>query len=182
VSFGVAIVSESWSARPARLAILRRPAMAGFALVVALFAARSLIRIPAWASTESVFSAQLADRPDSFRAQWHFAREARNRGDIAEANRRYGVAVSLWPYRQKLNLEAATYAVETGRLQGARDIAAFAANLHPEDLAVVRLLAATSLDLGDSTAARQTVRTGLTMHPDDDVLQRMARALNMDHE
>jgi hypothetical protein len=150
--------------------------------VLGLLAGRSLVRIPAWASTDAMFAAQLHDRPDTFRAHWHLAQQARNRGDLVQAARLYDEAISLWPHRRRLVVEAATNAVELGQLPRARELARHAVDLDAADVDAIRILAATSLDLGDTIAARQAVRTGLARHADDDVLQRMAAVLHMDPE
>lgn len=166
------------AAQPTLAARMLRPATFALALLLGMFTGRSLARIPEWTSTETLYAAQLRDRPDSFRAQWYMAREAKDRGDFAGAAGRYDQAVALWPYRLRLNVEAAAFNAEHGRLERAREIAAFTLDRHPEDLAALRILAATTLDLGDSTSARLTVREALRIHPDDDVLRRMDAALN----
>lgn len=164
--------------QPGLRASVQRAGAYALLLVLVAFAGRTLLRIPAWRSTDTMFEALVADRPDSFRGQWHLAREARLAGREAEAVQLYDHAVDLWPYRQRLTVEAAVYAAETGRLPRARELALFALGMKPDDVDALRIFAAVSLDLGDSTSARRAVKEGLIVIPDDDVFRRMAAALN----
>jgi hypothetical protein len=149
------------------------------AAVVALLAARTLARVPEWRSTERIMAAQLRDRPDSFRAQWALARQARLDGDATRALERYAEAMRLWPYRERLALESAGFAAESGQRRMAFQLASFAAQRWPGALDAQRLLAGTALDLGDTTTARLAVRTGLRLDPRDDVLRRMDAAMTL---
>ena len=142
--------------------------------VVALaFSVRSLQRIPEWDSTERIFRALVRDRPDSYRAHWYLGRLERERGDTAAAAAHFAEALRLWPYRERLVMEAAALAVDQRRLGEARALASFATQQWPDNVAAYRLLAATSLDLGDTTTARGAVAAGLRIDPDDDLLIRM---------
>lgn len=170
---GHLMVGSGEKSRPPRWAVL------SFALVLGMLAGRSLVRIPAWRDTDAMFAAQLADRPDSFRARWHLARTARDAGRVEEAAHLYDAAIETWPWRQRLNVEAARFAAEHGRLHRARELADHAVRMQPGDLDALRVLAATTLDLGDSTSARALVARGLDISPDDEVLRRMADALGI---
>lgn len=183
-SVAVSIALAAFATRLASAGAMDRPAVPrwavlAFSLALGMLAGRSLTRIPIWRDTNSMVAAQLADRPDSFRAQWHLAREARNAGNVEEASLRYDRAVEVWPWRQRLNVEAAMYAAENGRLHRAHELAEHAVRLHADDVDAIRILAGTTLDLADTVAARGLVRDGLRLRPDDPVLRRMAAALHM---
>ncbi len=174
----VAVASGSLaSARVAPTPRFRRAVLVGLAAYGLLLGVRTLTRIPAWRSTDAVFEALGRDRPDSFRAQWYFAREARQREDTSEAVRLYQHAIEIWPYRQKMVVEAAAYAAETGHVPHANALARHALRLDPKDVDALRLLAGTSLDLGDTATARLAIENGLAVAPTDDVLQRMRAAV-----
>ncbi|MBX6362736.1 MAG: hypothetical protein IRZ00_02610 [Gemmatimonadetes bacterium] len=122
---------------------VRRTAAALAAVVVVAFAARSILREPDWASTETIFAALMRDRPDSFRAHWIYARRAALAGDAAGARAHYDEALRLWPYRRALLLEAGEAAVREGRLDYAAVLARIAAERWPDDPRVRALAAAT---------------------------------------
>jgi hypothetical protein len=164
-----------------RLAAGRRVApQLGFgiaAAVVALLCARTITRVPEWNSTDSVFAALLRDRPDSFRAHWHFARVARTAGNLDLSARQYAEALRLWPVREGLVTEAAALAVMQQRLGDGRKLAEFGVSRWPANVPLHRLLAGTALDLGDTTTALRALRAGLRLQPQDAMLQRMNAAL-----
>ncbi|HUF51878.1 MAG TPA: hypothetical protein VMN60_13720, partial [Longimicrobiales bacterium] len=96
LALGVALAADRLSLRPP----LRLAGAAALALVFVLFAGRTLVRIPEWRSTDSIFAALLRDRPDSFRAHWHHARTASAGGRHDVALERYARALELWPFRR----------------------------------------------------------------------------------
>lgn len=153
-----------------------RIAAAGLAVVIALFSVRTVIRIPDWRSTDVIFAALLRDRPDSFRAHWHQARLAAASGRHDLALERYVQAVELWPYRPRLMIETTRAAVRAGNLPYAQGIARFAFQRWPTNVDAARLLAATTLDLGDTIAARRIVSDALYHIPGDSMLLRMQDA------
>lgn len=159
---------------------LSRPvtAAAGVLLSVLVLGltARTLVRIPEWENTNSIFAALRRDRPDSFRAAWHFARVAAARGEPTEAARLHGEAIELWPYRRKLIQEAALYASRHGMNARAYRLTSFALGRWPDDLAMRQLHVGILLDRGDSAAARRYSADGLRWHPADSLLLRMHRA------
>jgi protein O-mannosyl-transferase len=157
----------------------RRLATAAAVLALLLFGARSLVRIPEWETTDTIMLALERDRPDSFRAQWHTARMARTEGDAGVALQRYAHALELWPYRKGLVVEAIAYAAEIGQLDYAAELSAFAVQQWPADVDAHRLLAATTLDRGDTIAARRYLKAGLALDPRDPALVRMGEAIGL---
>jgi predicted Zn-dependent protease len=118
----------------------------------------------------------IRDRPDGFRAQWHMARVARKNGDVALALAQYEKAMKLWPYREGLALEAAVYASSKGNTAWARNLSLFGTQRWPDNPAFFNMLAAASIDMGDSLTARRVVADGLRIHPDNKILNDMWRA------
>jgi tetratricopeptide (TPR) repeat protein len=178
-SFAAAVVAAGAAAAASRLssAARRRASFALGAAALVLLAARSILRVPEWASTERVFASQLRDKPESYRAHWVFGRAARAMGDYEAARVHYAEAMRLWPYRDLLVLEAAAFAAEDGRLADARDLAELGTERWPGNLALRRLFAGTSLDLGDTASARAAIDEGLRLAPADPILNRMRLAL-----
>lgn len=152
---------------------LRWSGILGVIVVSLAFAGRTMKRVPEWESTERIFQALVRDRPDSYRAHWYLGRVARERGDRERAAEHFTEALRLWPYRERLVMEVAGFAVEENRIGDARKLAEFAANHWPTSIDAQRLLAATSLDLGDTTTARLAVTAGLQIDSGDDVLIRI---------
>jgi hypothetical protein len=156
----------------------RALAIAGPLLLAAL-AFRTVTRVPVWSSTDSVFWALNSDAPQSFRGWWHLARIARRDKKLKAVEiDRYQKALTLWPYRRALVIEAISEEIGAGRAREARRIAAFAVKRWPRDASSQRLLAATSLGVGDTAAARAAVRAGLAVAPRDSLLLAMARAIS----
>jgi tetratricopeptide (TPR) repeat protein len=154
-----------------------------YATVLALsgaFAVRSLVRIPEWRSTDTIFAALIRDRPDSFRAHWHTARIALRDRQPQLALARYGRALDLWPYRRQLVLEAATQASLHGDRDYARRLSSYMLQRWPGDLDASRMFAGAALDRGDTTAARATIDQALRLHPGDTLLLRMRAAIVKD--
>jgi hypothetical protein len=142
-----------------------------------LLGARTLVRIPEWRSTDAVFVALLRDRPDSFYAHWHIARSAVLRDDPAAALAGYGRALSLWPYRQRLVIEAAAHALRAGDAAFATRISSHGVRTWPHALAVRRMAAAVALDRGDTVTAELEIDAGLRLDSADLTLLRMRAAL-----
>ncbi len=178
-SFAAAVGFAGASGATALLASAHRrwALQASAAAALALLAARTVIRVPEWESTERVFASLARDRPDSFRAHWILGRAARHEGDREAARRHYAEALRLWPYREGMLAEAAAFAAQEGRIDQAFEIAAFAARHWPASVDAQRLLAAVSLDLGDTAAARAAINAGLRLAPGDSLLRRMQLSL-----
>jgi hypothetical protein len=178
-SLAVAVTASILAGRLAQSSTLRAAAGTGLlALVIALFAARTLIRIPDWRSTDSIFAALLRDRPDSFRAHWHHARLDAVAGRHEAALERYVHALDLWPYRPRLVIETTRAAVRAGNLIYARDMARFAYGRWPDNVDAAHLYTAATLDLGDTIAARRIVADALQRFPGDSLLIRIQNAVS----
>jgi protein O-mannosyl-transferase len=146
--------------------------------VSALFALRTLVRIPEWTSTPAIMAALERDRPDSYRAHWYFAQRAVNLQQRDEALARYARALSIWPYRERLTLEAAAYAAQAGDAALAEQITTFAIQNWPRHIGFLRLHAALQLERGSTDDAAATLVRALRLAPHDSLLLGMQRALN----
>jgi hypothetical protein len=178
-SFAIAIaVSGLTAALLAVPTLTHRSIAAAVAAVVLLLSLRVATRIPEWTSTDRVMVALTQDRPDSFRGHWHLARMARSRRDVARALTEYETAIALWPHRKRLLVEAGAYAAEQRQLERAASITAIAAEQWPDDVDIQRMRAGIALDLGDRATARAAIDAGLRLQPRDEVLRRMAAALD----
>jgi tetratricopeptide (TPR) repeat protein len=163
--------------RVAKPALLRPAAFAGVA-VLALFAVRITTRIPDWSSTDEILMAQLRDRPDTFRAEWHAARMAKRDRQPRAALGHYARALRLWPWRERMVVEAAAYASQQRDVRFALQLAQHGVNRWPQNVELQRLLAANALDSGDTATARVALSAGLKLAPKDTLLNQMATALS----
>ncbi|HSL68847.1 MAG TPA: hypothetical protein VK864_01330, partial [Longimicrobiales bacterium] len=145
-------------------------------IVLALLAGRTIARVPEWDSTDRIMTAQLRDRPDSFRAVWHSARMAKRDQKPREALELYARAARLWPWRERLIVEAAAYAAQQGDARFALQLSRHGTVRWPGNLQLQRLVAGNALDLGDTTTARHALDAGLRLAPNDSLLRRMAAA------
>ena len=175
LSLGIVAAARIGTVRQWRASM--RPVLAAAAgAAIALLAARTVVRIPDWNSTNSIFAALVRDRPESFRGVWHFARLDAAHGLHASAARRYGEALQLWPYRRRLVQEAALHANSTGDAARAERLMTFALERWPDDLVIRRVQSGILLDRHDFEAARHHIERGLEFHPRDSLLLRMRDA------
>ncbi|MEX2282876.1 MAG: hypothetical protein WEE89_10385 [Gemmatimonadota bacterium] len=156
---------------------IRRTLGFGLAAALVLMAVRVQTRTLDWDSTDSIMMAQLRDRPDSFRAMWHAARMSRRDGKPQISAQQYQDALQLWPYRQRLVVEAVAYLTYRRDLVGAQRIARWGSQRWPANIELQRLLAANALDFGDTVSARAAIAAGLKISPSDSLLNRMSSAL-----
>ena len=181
-SFVIAMLiagTASWIA--AHRAAARPLATAALAVVLLALGARTFTRSPEWASTDAIMLALVRDRPDAFRGRWHAARKARAAGQLRRAMAEYDTAIVLWPFRQRLILEAIGFAAEQRHYARAFQLAQHAALQWPGDVDVQRQLAGSALDAGDLTVARRAIQAGLRLSPGDSLLRRMAAFADSAH-
>jgi predicted Zn-dependent protease len=176
IALGFAIAALAARVQPLEPRV-RQLWLAGGVAVLVLLAVRTNLRIPDWDSTDKILLAQMRDRSDSFRAHWHVARIERRDKRVPRALEHYARAVELWPYRQRLIVEAAGYASAESQPRLAYRLASFGAQRWPNNAQLQRLLAANALDLGDTVTARRAMIEGLKLTPNDDLLKRMAATL-----
>lgn len=176
LALGVAAGTEWVLPRSRPLSAVALMALAG---VGALLAGRTLLRLPDWSDTDQVFRALMRDRPDAYRAHWHYARMAWRDGDLDAAAQYYWNTLRLWPYARPVYLEAGIFAMETHRDADARRFAAEALRHWPEDATFLRRLAVASLNLADTASAVAAMERGLKLDPTDPLLGTMREALRL---
>jgi hypothetical protein len=97
-SVGAALaLGALWERLPAHRAVW--PATA---LVVTLFAVRSLERIPVWRSSERFLAARVSDAPRSYRTHWELGSKAFDRGAARTGEVELLAAARIWPYDAQL--------------------------------------------------------------------------------
>src|SRR6185369_3825330 len=160
LSFGVAGAAVRLST--AQRALLRQ-ALALSVVVLGLFVVRITTRIPDWNSTDEILMAQLRDRPDTFRAEWHAARMAKRDRQTRKALEHYSNAMRLWPWRERMVVEAAAYATEQRDIRFALQLVKHGVARWPKNVDLQRLLAANALDSGDTATARVAINAGLAV-------------------
>lgn len=178
MAFLVAGLASFLATRPAKA---KQLAAATLAIALLALSARTLMRVPDWASTDTIMAALVRDRPDAFRGRWHAARKAAAAGEASIAMAEYDTAIVLWPYRQRLVLEAIGFAAQQREYARAFQLARHAARHWPGDLAVQRQLAGSALDAGDFAVARRAIEAGLRLSPGDSLLRRMAAFADSAH-
>lgn len=147
------------------------------AAVMILLAARTMVRVPEWKTTDTVMAAVMRDRPDAFRAHWYNARTARTAADVNGALAHYDRALRLWPYREGLVHEAALYASSQGRAVWAQELAERGVQRWPGNVVLQRMYAGYALDRGDTATARRALARALQLHPGDTLLNQMWRSI-----
>lgn len=173
LALGVALAVEAAGGSRHRLA----RALFACGAVCAVLAGRTVVRLPSWESTDRVFQTLMHDRPDSYRAHWHFARMAWRDGDHAAALGYYRSTLDLWPHALPVYLEAGMFATETGMERAARYFAERGLERFPEDPVLLRRLAVSALNLADTAAARVAMARGLAVVPTDPLLLMMRREI-----
>ena len=149
-----------------------RAASAATAAIVLAFSVRTVIRIPEWHDTGTIFRALMRDRPDAFRAHWHIARRESAAHRPAAALAAYDSALRLWPDRARLLREAGQYAFNARDLPFARRIAEHGMAVWPGDAQFPRVLALIALDAGDTAQAVTYIQRAAALAPDDSVIRR----------
>jgi len=136
---------------------LRRAGAAAAAVALA-FAVRTEAQIPVWRSNRDLVLWALDQHPESYREHEVAARALVRMGDLTSALHEYAFAVELYPLDPYALAEAASAAIDAGRLPLARDYLARAARLDLRDTVARRLVAGVGLRADSALAAR--VATG----------------------
>ena len=98
----------------------RRRLIYGFAaLIVVLFAARTVIRNPDWKSLAAVWQGLRRDHPESYRAQWVNASEMWYRGNADLAEKYFVIANRLWHRDSQLQAELGGFYIAQRRYREA---------------------------------------------------------------
>jgi predicted Zn-dependent protease len=103
---------------------------------------------------------------------------AREAQDVGRAVAHYDTALSLWPHRRGLLLEAAAFAAMNGEFGRATGIATLMVRQWSDDIEAYRIIAGVALDTNDTARAAEAIRAGLAISPGDDGFRRMSEALD----
>jgi tetratricopeptide (TPR) repeat protein len=146
-SFAVsAYAAYGWTALargPLRRFVL---ASAALAVVLVLFAARTVTRNPEWKDTKTIMGVILRDHPESYRGQWSEAVRALGRGDTAQSEQHWAYAIQLWPYDSQMLTELGAYDMQMKRYRSAARVLEGAHRLHPNVPRTEQFLAMAYLD------------------------------------
>ncbi|MBR9988131.1 MAG: tetratricopeptide repeat protein, partial [Gemmatimonadetes bacterium] len=101
------------------------------AIVIVAFGARTWIRNPVWASTDSVWTAMLRDQPQSYRTQWLYAIKLWRADRLPEAATRFEFAYRLYDRDSQLLTEYANLMMAQGRFADALSMLEKAQQMNP---------------------------------------------------
>jgi tetratricopeptide (TPR) repeat protein len=151
----------------ATLAGRRGARMAGVvaALVMIVFAARTVTRIPVWRDNRALLLASILAHPESYKVHQSAARVHVQRADTAAAVRAYGVAVELFPLDNYLLTEVGALEIETGRVHRAIGTLRRAASLNGRYAQTQELLARALLLADSGPAALAVARRAVAVGP-----------------
>jgi tetratricopeptide (TPR) repeat protein len=126
------LAAFAWQALQPRLdhAGRRRLVMLA-AIVIVAFGARTWIRNPVWASTDSVWAAMLRDQPQSYRTQWLYAIKLWRADRLPEAATRFEFAYRLYDRDSQLLTEYANLMMAQGRFADALSMLERAQQMNP---------------------------------------------------
>jgi len=143
---------------------IRRLAAAAVAVVLVLFAGRTVLRNPEWKSTDTILAALLRDHPESYRAQWYAAHLASQRRDTEAAAEHWGLACRLWPRDAVLLTECGAHYLRAASPQRAVEYLEASREMKPDVARTHALLAQAYLEIGRAEdalrAAEQAMRVG----------------------
>ncbi len=93
----------------------RRDLMAVTAVVLIAGSIRSIMRIPVWRSTETVFAALLREQPLSYKAHFGWGQVLFDRGDLEGGVRSWRMAIRAFPTYHRVDQSLAFWMAERGR-------------------------------------------------------------------
>ena len=163
-SAGVALVAAACFERLRRSRIRHLAAwVAGGVIVV--FAVRTLSQVPVWRSNRDLVLWALETHPESYREHQAAARALVRAGDLAGALRQYDLAFELYPLDYYAFVEAASAALDGGRVRVALDYLRRAERLD-STLSLTETMLARALLVSDSAAeALPHARRGVRLAP-----------------
>ena len=155
LGYALARVEQRWGARRAWIVA---------ALVVAILAGRSFVRLPAWRDNRSFLLTLLADHPESYHAHASAAAVLAGMHDTASARAEYARADSLFPADPQF---LGAYALFLAGLNDPRaaGIAARARAIRTRETDAIRAQFLTHVRAGDVDSARALADTAITWSP-----------------
>jgi hypothetical protein len=122
VALPAVIIGVAWTTLEATHGARR--AIATIGVLVLVFGARSLMRLPAWRDNRAQLLTLLQEHPESYRGQASAAAVLAGSGDTAGARRHYQLADSLSPGDPYLDAAHAIFLLELGDTTGAAPLVA----------------------------------------------------------
>jgi len=174
-SAGFALVAAAGFERLRRATV---PHLAAWVVggVIVVFAARTESQIPVWRGNRDLVLWSLETHPESYREHQAAARALVRAGDLAGALRQYDLAFELYPLDHYAYVEAASAALDGGRVRVALDYLRRAERLDSA-LALTETMTARALLTADSGAeALPHARRAVRLAPRDVEAARMLAA------
>lgn len=160
VLFGTALVWSAGRWPRARTVIVATT-------VLALLAARSLLRLPAWTDNRWFLLTLLREHPESYRAQQSAGAVLSGTGDTAGARIRYARAESLFTGDPHLNAGFAFFLMGRGDTAGAASLVVRARQALPRERVAMRVEFLLALGRGERGRALAVADTATQWFPQD---------------
>jgi hypothetical protein len=160
VLFGAALVWSSGRWPRARTVIVATT-------VLALLAARSLERLPAWTDNRMFLLTLLREHPESYRAQQSAGAVLSGAGDTAGARIRYARAESLFTGDPHFNAGYAFFLIGRGDTAGAASLLVQARRVLPRERVAMRVEFLLALKRGERGRALAAADTAVRWFPYD---------------
>ena len=160
VLFGTALVWSAGRWPRARTVIVATT-------VLALLAARSLLRLPAWTDNRWFLLTLLREHPESYRAQQSAGAVLSGTGDTAGARIRYARAESLFTGDPHLNAGYAFFLMGRGDTAGAASLVVRARQALPRERVAMRVEFLLALGRGERGRALAVADTATQWFPQD---------------
>ena len=133
--------------------------------VLALLAARTLLRLPAWTDNRSFLLTLLREHPESYRAQQSAGAVLSGAGDTAGARIRYARAESLFTGDPHLNAGYAFFLMGRGDTAGAASLLVRARQVLPRERVAMRVEFLLALSRGERGRALAVADTAARWFP-----------------
>ncbi len=160
VVFGAAFVWSSGRWPRGRAAIVA-------ATVLALLAARTLVRLPAWTDNRMFLLTLLSEHPESYRGQQSAGAVLAGAGDTAGARSRFARAESLFTGDPHFNAGYALFLIGHGDTAAAASLLARARQVLPRERVAMRVAFLLALERGQRDHALAVADTALRWFPDE---------------
>jgi hypothetical protein len=183
----VARLAERIRMPDSRQMVVRRgvlTALAAVAAAVAIIGVTDTLRtVGVWRDNQSVFTAMRDRSPSSYRGYYMLGAEERLRSAAAhqpaiEAHRDYTTAISLFDGDPTLLYEAAANALQLRDTSDALTWLAQSIARDPTELRSRTMLVLLEVGRGETSAARELLRTGVALEPDQRAWRKMLDSLD----
>lgn len=146
------------------------------AVVLLLWGARTVTRVPAWKTTQALVVTSLLAHPESYKVHQSAARVFIRIGDRAGAQREYRTAAAIFAGDPYMLSEAAVNALELGRRREAQQLLRESEKIDSTHFLTQQLLARLALERGDAAGGLAHARRAVAGAPQSAESARMAAA------